>query len=88
VVGAVLLYSAMTYHFVRAEDGMHVVRKVSCGLGNAYVDIRQFDATQWNEHRQVALALINADKEELLEDAAVANLRQAAQGVLESLGLR
>jgi hypothetical protein len=88
VMGAVSLYCAMTYHVIRAEDGVHVVRKVSAGLGGAYVDIRGFSAAQWTEHRHVALALINADKEELLQDTAVSHLRETADHALQSLGLR
>ena len=88
VVGAVGLYCATTYHIVRADDGVHFVPKVSSGLGDAYVDIREFDAAQWNEHKNVALALINADKEELLGESAMWNLREAAHNALESLGLK
>ncbi len=88
LVGAAGLYGAMTYHVVRADDGLHVVRKVSCGLGGAYVDIRNFTAAQWNEHRQVALALVYADKEELLHESAVSQLRDTVRDALETLGLR
>ncbi len=88
IVGIVGLYSATTYHVVRAEDGVHLVPKVSSGLGNAYVDIRGFDAAQWSEHKNVALALINAGQEDLLKDSAMFELRQTAQKTLESLGLK
>ncbi len=88
IVGAVGLYGAMTYHVVRAEDGVHFVRRVSNGVADTYVDIRQFDAAQWNEHKSMAVALINADKGDLLRDSAMSNLRRDAQNVLESLGLK
>ena len=88
VVGAVGLYCATTYHIVQANDGLHMVPKISSGLGDAYVDIREFDAAQWNEHKNVAVALVNADKEELLGESGVWDLRQTAHNALESLGLR
>ncbi len=88
LVGAVVLYGAMTYHVVRAADGVHFVRKISSGLGDTYLDVRQFDAAKWNEHKSLAIALIHADKEELLTDSTVSNLRQTAQHALESLGLQ
>jgi hypothetical protein len=88
IVGAVILYAAMTYHVVRSDDGLHLVRKVSSGLGDAYVDIRQFNAARWNEHKSLAVALIYADKEELLSESAMSNVRQAARSALESLGLK
>ena len=88
IVGAVGLYGAMTYHVVRAADGVHFVRRVSNSLADTYVDIRQFDAAKWNEHKSVAVALINADKGDLLKDSAMSNLRRDAQNAPESLGLR
>ena len=88
IVGAVSLYCAMTFHVVHADDGIHIVPKVSNGLRDAYIDIRDFNTAQWNQHKHVALALINADKEELLKDSAMANLRHAAESALESLGLK
>ena len=88
VVGAVGLYCATTYHVVRAEDGVHFVPKVSSGVGNAYVDIREFNTAQWHEHKNVALALINAEKGDLMTDSAIADLRHNAQSALESLGLK
>lgn len=88
IFGAVGLYVAMSYHVVRAEDGVHFVRRVSNGLADTYVDIRQFDAAKWHEHRSVAVALINAGQENLLKDSAMSNLRQDAQNALQSLGLK
>ena len=88
IVGAVGLYCATTYHVVRANDGVHMVPKVSAGWGDAYVDIREFDAALWNDHKNVAVALVNADKAELLGESGVWNLRETAQNALESLGLR
>ena len=82
IVGIAGLYCATTYHVVRAEDGVHFVPKVSSGIGNAYVDIREFDAAQWGEHKNVALALINANQEDLLKDSAVSELRQTAKQTL------
>ena len=88
LIGAAGLYVAMTYHVVRANDGIHIVPKVSSGLADVYVDIREFDAADWNEHRGLAAALVNAEKDELLKDSAVSSLRQSAHDVLESLGLK
>ncbi|MFO7903739.1 MAG: hypothetical protein ACQESR_09210 [Planctomycetota bacterium] len=88
LVGAITLYGAMTFHVVHAEDGIHVVPKVSNGLRDTYVDIRDFRAAQWHQHKHVALALINAGKDELLKDSAMSNLRRTARDALQSLGLK
>ncbi len=88
IVGAAGLYGAMTYHFVRAEDGVHLVPKVTSGLSDTYVDIRKFNTASWYEHKSLAVALVNADKQDLLKDPAIVDLRQAAQNTLEALGLK
>ena len=84
--GAGAMFTAMKYHVVRAEDGFHMVPKVSAQLSEAYVDIRQFDAVQWNEHRALAVAIVDADKEHLLKDSAASTFRHTVDSVLHSLG--
>lgn len=88
LVGTITLYSAMTFHLVHAEDGIHVVPKISNGLRDTYVDIREFRAAQWHEHKHVALALINAGRDDLLKDSAMSNLQRTARDTLQSLGLQ
>lgn len=88
LVGAMALYGAMTFHLVHAEDGIHVVPKVSNGLRDTYVDVRDFRAAQWHQHKHVALALIHAGKDELLKDSAMSSFRRAARDALQSLGLK
>lgn len=88
VVGAVGLYWAMTFHVVRANDGLHVVRKVTCGLSDAYVDIRAFNSADWYQHTGLSVAVVHAGKEHLLSDSSLYGLRQTAHSALESLGIR
>ncbi len=86
IVGAVGLYLTMTYHVVRAQDGVHLVRKVPSGWGDTYVDIREFRAAEWNEHKNLVAALIHANQEDLLQDSAMSDLRHSAREILDSLG--
>ncbi|MHB0960900.1 MAG: hypothetical protein ACYC6N_22565 [Pirellulaceae bacterium] len=88
VVGAAGLYGAMTFHVVRAEDGVHLVPKVTRGLSDVYVDIRTFAAPDWYEHRGLSAAVVNAQKEYLIADSSLNGLRQTAHSALESLGLK
>jgi len=87
IVGAVGLYGAMTYHLVRAEDGFHTIPKVSNGLSDAYVDIREFTTSDWTEHRALVAALVKADRGDLMKDSALYGLKSTARSVLESLGI-
>jgi hypothetical protein len=88
VVGAVGLYGVMTFHVVHANDGLHLVRKVTCGLSDAYVDIRSFSLADWHRHTGLSLAVVHGGKEHLLGDSALLGLRQTAHCTLESLGIR
>ena len=79
IVGAAALYGAMTFHIVRAPDGVHVVPKVTRGLSDVYVDVRSFTAPDWYEHRGLSAAVVNAQKEYLIGDSSLTSLRQTAQ---------
>lgn len=70
VTGAILLFAALHYHLIRADDGLHFVRKVDSKLAATYVDIRGFTVADWTQHPDVAAALMNSDQRELLEGAA------------------
>lgn len=85
LVGAVGVFSGMKYHIVRADDGLHAIPKVSCQLGGAYVDIREFTAEDWNEHRNLSLAIVDADKSYLLTESASNQFRRSIKSALESL---
>ena len=65
--------------------GFHTVPKLSSQFSQTYVDIRQFDLADWDEHRTLAVALVRADKGHLLKDAASSSLRRSVDGVLEML---
>lgn len=83
VVGAVLLYGAMTYHVVNTPDGLQVVPKTIPGLAGTYVDIRGFGIDDWAEHRDLAMALTQAGKSELLGDAAISPVRETLEAWLK-----
>jgi hypothetical protein len=84
-VGAGLVFGALKYHVLRAPDGLHVVPKVSSSFEDAYVDIRQFGPSDWNEHRTLTASLIKANKENLIGDAAAYSLRESLRSALDGL---
>ena len=85
VLGGVLVYVALHYHVVRADDGVHLVPKMSSDFSQSYVDIRDFGILEWNENRALAAAIVRADKEHLLKEMTSSPLRRTLDGVLESL---
>ncbi len=87
VVGAMGMYGAMTHHVVRAVDGWHWVPKSPPCLSQTYVDIREFQARDWNEHRSLAAALVKADKANLISSSSLRGLQNSTREALDSLGL-
>ena len=75
----------MSYYIVRADDGTHLIPKATAQLGMPYVDIRGFDFADWNERRDLALAIVQAEKSYLLEDAAYSGLQQTMENVISNL---
>lgn len=88
VTGALVIYGATNYHLVRAREGLHLVPKTSSRMAETYVDIRNFDVSDWAEHPQLALALIQADRQDLVENAAADALHHGLQRLLDSDGSR
>jgi hypothetical protein len=85
VVGAVLCFGSLKYHVVRANDGVHLVPKLSSSFGDTYVDIRKFGLSDWDQHRALAVAIVNAQKGHLLQDQASDSLRATVDNVIQGL---
>jgi hypothetical protein len=85
-VGCGLMFCALTYHVLRADDGFHLVPKLEASFGQSYVDICDFTVQDWMEHRSLAAAIIRDDKESLMSDSAEesfrARVRDALRGVV------
>lgn len=86
--GALGMFISMKYYVVRAQDGVHLVPKATAALSLPYVDVRSFELSDWNEHRDLALAIVQADKPEILEEAAYSGLRQTMENVITNLQSR
>ena len=69
-MGAILMFVSMQYHLVRATDGLHLVPKTSAHLGSVYTDVREFTFRDWQEHRDLVLAISNSGDAALQEQAA------------------
>ena len=83
IVGAAGLYGSMCFHVVRAADGHHFVPKTALTFKDSYVDIRDFDLTQWREHVPLAEAMIKSDKRELIQNAATAAVENAFDHIIQ-----
>jgi hypothetical protein len=85
VVGAVGLFLTMQFYIVRAKDGFHLVPKLAAKLENPYVDIRNFSLADWQNRQPLAVAILKANHGNLMQDASLGNIKQAAQKTLDSI---
>ena len=79
------MFTSLKYHVVRADDGIHLIPKLQSDFSQTYVDVREFSPSDWNEHRELAVALVRADKGHLLSDSALGTVRTAVDNVLNNL---
>ena len=85
VVGGVLIFGAQRYHLVRAKDGFYLVPKMSATFSDAYVDVRSFTVSDWAKHKSLAAAIIQAIKENLLQDSAEDGFRDNLRNAIDRL---
>ena len=85
LVGAGMMYVALTYHIVQAHDGFHMVEKITAGIGESYVDVRDFGLSDWQNHQMLAAAIARAGKSHLLAESTTGVMRDAVNNTLESI---
>jgi hypothetical protein len=83
VVGAIGLYLVMSYHIVRANDGIHLVPKIAAKLDQPYYDIRNYTIQDWQQNQSLALALLKANKGDVMKDASLDGFKRSAQNLLD-----
>lgn len=83
IVGAVGLYLAMSYHIVRASDGLHFVPKIAAKLDQPYVDIRSFTLKDWQSHQGLALAILKANQGDVMKDSSLDSFKRSTQNLLD-----
>lgn len=70
VTGGILIYMALNYHLIQAKDGLHLVPKTESKLAATYIDVRNFTPADWAKHGDVAMALLQSDRTDLIQSAA------------------
>jgi hypothetical protein len=85
ILGGAAVFGGLKYHVVHAKDGVHFVPKIYATFGEIYVDIRDFNPSDWGEHKALATALIKADKGHLMGDSATNQLQELGENFLEGL---
>ncbi len=86
IAGAVLMFGSLKYHFLYTKDGLKAVPKLSATLSETFLDVRDFSASDWAEHKSVMAAVIQADESELLQSAAIDSLRDGVGSWVDGIG--
>ncbi len=82
VVGGLLIYGGLNYHVINTPSGLHLVPKVNSTLAETYVDVRGWGVAEWMQHKDVAAALLAADRQDLMQSAAEDSLRTGLDRIL------
>ncbi len=82
VIGAGLMYTSFNYHLVHAKEGYLFVPKSSAELTDAYVDIREWNASEWQQHTQLSQAVVKHGRSDLVVQPAA---KQLWDGVIDAI---
>jgi len=82
VVGGLLIYGGLNYHIINTPSGLHLVPKVNSTLAETYVDVRGWGVAEWMQHKDVAAALLAADRQDLMQSAAEDSIRTGLDRIL------
>ena len=66
LTGFLLMGLSYEYHFVMSDQGFLVIPKTQSALKNIYVDIRDWSLKDWGDHPDVARALIQDGRSDLI----------------------
>ena len=83
LLGGAFVYGALNYHLVQTDDGYELIPKTAPTFADTWVDVRDFSLRDWYEHRDLAKAVIRADRQDLLGASAADDLVSGMSGLLD-----
>lgn len=69
-IGAAAMWYALAHHIVTTDDGRLFLPKAELGFTDTLIDITDWTASEFNEHREVTQALIDNGHGELVAKSA------------------
>ena len=85
--GIAILYVAMHFTVLRANDGFHWIPKINAKLDVPYEDIRDFKAEHWQRRPALTLSILRARKGYLVDDSVQSSFKQTASQMIEQARL-
>ena len=73
-LGIGIAYVAFEYHLVRSESEYVFIPKPQASLVDSYADIREWDISQWKEHRELAKAISAHGRSDLIKQSVTEDL--------------
>ena len=87
LVGAGLMYYALSHHIVKTREGTLTVPKAGLALADTYVNITEWKADDFTQHPELTKALIDNGHGDLVVKAAAGGvvdwLKRTADEVLD-----
>ena len=83
ILGAALMYGALSSHFVRTSKGWLWISKEELSLRDTYVDIRKWGAKDFDEHPAVVKRLIDTGHGDVVASEAIEGLKGRLRDLLE-----
>ena len=71
LVGGALMWAGLQYHVLRTKDGFVYVPKRHVTLVDTYHDVREWGITEWTAHPDLALALTEGGKAEVMGQSTI-----------------
>ena len=71
ILGAAGMWTSMSYHMLRTNDGIAWVPKYRAGLRGTFIDVREWGVTEWTEHPEIVISLEKNQRTEIIGDAKI-----------------
>jgi hypothetical protein len=86
VLGGVLTYFSLGYHYVRTDDGWLMVPKTEMHFNDTFVDIREWSLRDYREHPELVEALVEDGHADVIPDQLTEQLREALDSLFRDGG--
>lgn len=85
LVGAAGLYISENFYVVRSNETFHLVPKIASKLELPYRDIRSYTVEDWRQNPSLALAILKANKQDLMVESGLSGMQGQLEGLMRSL---
>jgi hypothetical protein len=85
VLGGVGVYVGLKYHIVRTDQGIEYFAKSEATFRDTFVDLRKMPATEWANHKELAIAMTKAGRHELLGQGQIQSVKDSVSQFEQSV---